>query len=145
MESDLPQTEHLQLDLEDLPVPASQLGQPIVGDHIRPALRIGQMVQPNAGDAFKTKALGGLDAAVAGNARLSESTRTGLLKPNLPIEAAIWGNFARDTNGEFSSENVEGRPAEVRCWGHGLRTIVGNQLTRDLAPKLRMPKSVSPG
>jgi hypothetical protein len=37
----------LQLDLEDLLVPASQLGQPIVGDHIGPALGIRQMVQPN--------------------------------------------------------------------------------------------------
>ena len=57
----------LQLDLEDLPVPASQLGQPIIGDHIGPALGIGHMVQPNRGDGRATEALGSLDAAVAGN------------------------------------------------------------------------------
>ena len=39
----------LQLDLEDLPVLASQLGQPVVGNHIGPALGIGHMVQPNRG------------------------------------------------------------------------------------------------
>jgi hypothetical protein len=83
-------SQSLQLDFEDLLVPTGQLGQPVVGNHIGPALGIGQMIQANRGNPGEAEALGRLDAAVAGDDAVSASTRIGLLKPNLPIEATIW-------------------------------------------------------
>ena len=59
--------EGLQLDREDIAVPAGVQRELVVGDHVGPALRRAQVGQPERRHALQAEQLGGLDPAVTGD------------------------------------------------------------------------------
>ena len=80
----------LQLDGEDLAIPAGLLGELVVGEDVGALLRLGQMLEPDARHGLEAELLRGFDAAVAGDDAVPAlSMRTGLLKPNALMLAAI--------------------------------------------------------
>jgi hypothetical protein len=59
--------ERLQLDGQDLAVPASLLGEPVVGQHVGAFLGVREVRQPQGLDLIQPKELCGLDPTMAGN------------------------------------------------------------------------------
>src|SRR5215207_3235143 len=59
--------EGLQLDRQDIPIPAGVLRKLVVSDHIRPPLGVIEVRQPERRDAFDAKELRCLDPAMTGN------------------------------------------------------------------------------
>jgi hypothetical protein len=57
----------LQLNGEDLAIPAGLLGQPVVGEHVGPLLGLGEMREPNGRDGGEADQLGRLDPSVTGD------------------------------------------------------------------------------
>ena len=67
IEIELELGKRLELDRQDLAIPAGQLGQPVVGDHIGPALGLREMVEFDRRNLEHAKLLGRGDASVAGH------------------------------------------------------------------------------
>ena len=59
--------QRLELDRQDLAIPAGQLGQPVVGDHIGPALGLREMAEFDRRNLVDTELPGRGDAPVAGH------------------------------------------------------------------------------
>ena len=57
----------LQLDRQDLAVPAGLLGQPVVGKDVGPLLGLGEVRKPDGRNGGKPEQLGRLDPPVPGN------------------------------------------------------------------------------
>jgi hypothetical protein len=59
----------LQLDREQVLVPAGKLGEPVVGDHVGADLGLGEVLELEGRDRLHPELLCGADAAVAGDDR----------------------------------------------------------------------------
>jgi RsiW-degrading membrane proteinase PrsW (M82 family) len=78
-----------QLDAQHRVVPASVLGNAVVGDHQGSTLGRRQMVEHHHRHHIQTQLVGRRQAAMAGDDHAIAADRIGLVKPNSAIDAAI--------------------------------------------------------
>lgn len=96
----------LQLDGQDVAVPASLFGQLVVGEDVGALLGIGQLLEPDHRNCFEAELLGG------GNATMSSDDGVGLVDENRIIEPK--GLNARCDLGDLLRA-VDARIGAVRC------------------------------
>ena len=73
--------EVLQLDLQDLGIPAGLLGELVVGKDVGAFLRVIEMLEPDARHGLVTEQLGSFDAAVAGDDAAVLVDQHGVVEP----------------------------------------------------------------